>query len=96
MPATDFASCSVSVSVDWSALELAGLFLWTPVSRAVEPLLCLTALRSLGWSAFVPEGYSVSCCAWWRQLGPWVDPTEAACDWSSGPGSGLAGRVQKN
>lgn len=99
MPAIDSVSCSVSVSVDWSALELAGLFLWT-----AEVFVCLSALRSVGWSAwrspswtaFVPEGYSVSCCAWWGQLGPWAGPTEAACDWGSGAGSELAGRVQRN
>lgn len=99
MPAVDSVSCSVSVSVDWSALELAGLFLCLPVNWTEDMFVCLPVLHFPGWSAFVPEGYSVSCYAWlalWRQLGPWVDPAESACDWGSGFGSGQAGWVQKN
>lgn len=108
MPAIDSVSCSVSVSVDWSALELAGLFLWLPVNWTAGRFVCLSALHSVDWSAwhslswiaFVPEGCSVSCCAWWpasrRQLGPWAGPTEVACDWSSGAGSEPAGWVRRN
>lgn len=108
MPATDSVSCSVSVSVDWSALELAGLFLWLPVNWTAEPFACLSALHSVGWSAwrslswtaFAPEGCSVSCCAWWPasrgQLEPWAGPIKAACDWGSGSGSELAGWVRRN
>lgn len=108
MPATDSVSCSVSVSVDWSALELVDLFLWLPVNWTAELFVCLSALHFVGWSAwhslswtaFVPGGCSASCCAWrpalrW-QLGPWAGPTEAACDWRSGAGSGLAGWVWRN
>lgn len=108
MPAFDSVSCSVSVSVDWSASELVGLFLWLPVKWTAELFVCLSALHSVGWSvwrslswtAFVPEGCSVSCCAWWLastgQLGPSAGPIEAACDWSSGAGSALAGWTQRN
>ena len=103
MPAIDSVCCSVSVSVDWSALELAGWFLWLPVN-----FVCLSALhfvgwfawRSLSWTAFVSGGCSVSCCAWWLGLGkqfePGSGPTEAACDWSSGTGSELAEWVRRN
>lgn len=108
MPAIDSVSCSVSVSADWSALESAGLFLWLPVNWTAELFVCLSALhsvgrsawRSLNWTVFVPEGCSVSCCAWWpasgRQFEPWAGPTEAAYDWSSGAGSELAGWARWN
>lgn len=108
MTAMYSVSCSESVSVDWSALELAGLFLWLPVKWTAELFVCLSALHSVGWSAwhslnwtaFVPEGCSVSCYAWRLALrmqpGPWAGPREAACDWSFGPDSELAGWVQKN
>lgn len=108
MLATDSVSCSVSVSADWSALESAGLFLWLPVNWTADLFACLPALHFVGWSAWhslswtasVPGGCFASCCACWstsrRQLGPWAGPTEAACDWSSGAGSEVAGWVQKN
>lgn len=104
MPVNDFVSCSVCVS----ALVLAGSFLWSPVNLTAEVFVCLFALysvnssawHSLSWTEFVPVGCSVSCCALWPvwrvQLGPWAGPTKAACDWSSGAGSELAGWVQRN
>ena len=100
MPAVD----SVSASVDWSALESAGLFLWSPVNRTAELFVCLSAShsagwsawRSLSWTAFVPAGCSASCCAWWLALWRQLGPTEAACGWSSGAGPELAGRVRRN
>jgi len=99
-PAVDSVSYSVSVSVGWSALESAGSFLWSLANWTAKQFVCLPASRSVGWSAFGPEGCSVSCCAWrsalWRQLGPWAGPTEAACDWSSGAGPELEGGVQRN
>lgn len=62
-PATDSVSCSVSVSADSSASELAGWFLWTPVKWAAELVVCSSALHSAGKSASVPAGCSASCCA---------------------------------
>lgn len=88
MPATGSLSYSVSVSAELfvclSALHFVGQYAW----------------HSLSWTAFVPEGCSVSCYALWPllrvQLGTWAGPKEAACDWSSGAGSELAGSVQTN
>lgn len=60
-PAID--SVSYSVSVDWSALESAGLSLWLPVNWTAELFVCLSAWRSLSLTAFGPEGCSVSCHA---------------------------------
>lgn len=70
--------------------------------------MCLSALRSAGWSgwrslswtASAPGGCSVSCCARWPALegqpGPWAGPAAAACDWCSGAGSELAEWIQRN
>ena len=70
--------------------------------------MCLSASHSAGWSAWrylswtasVPGECSVGCCAWGlalgRQPGPLADPSEAACDWSSGAGSERAGGVRRN
>lgn len=100
MLATDSVSCSVSVSAGWSALELAGLFLWLPVNWTAELFVCLSAVHFEGWSAFVPEGCSASCCGWWptlwTQIGPLADPTGAAGDWCFEAGSELAEKVQRN
>lgn len=99
---------TTQISADWSALELAGLFLWLPVNWTVDLFACLSVLdfagwsawHSLSWTASAPGGCSASYCAWWpasrRQLGPWAGPTEAACDWSFGAGLELVGWVQKN
>lgn len=62
-PAIDSVSCSVSVSADSSALELAGWFRWMPVKWAAGLVACLSALHSAGKSASVPGGCSASCCA---------------------------------
>lgn len=106
--AADSECCSVSVPVDWSALELVSKSQWRPVNQPAELSVCWPGLRSAGWSAwrslnwtaFVPEGCSVRCCAWWPalrgQLETWTGPTEAACDWSSGPGSELAVEARRN
>lgn len=62
-PAIDSVSCSVSVSADLSALELAGWFLWTPVKWAAGLVACSSALHSACKSASGPGGCSASCCA---------------------------------
>lgn len=62
-PAIDSVSCSVSVSADSSASELAGWFLWTPVKWAAGRVACSSASHFVGKSASVPGGCSASCCA---------------------------------
>lgn len=64
MPAVDSVSCSVSVSVDWSALVLVDSLLCFLVNWTEGLFVCLPALRSPRWSAFVPEGCSANCHAW--------------------------------